>query len=64
MPKYRVYAVVTASKYMGKFEAESKEDAEQMAWESDEAYISVCHQCAREVDGAEIDRMEVEEVDE
>ncbi|UUZ85641.1 hypothetical protein LJK88_20350 [Paenibacillus sp. P26] len=63
MPKYRVYAVVTATKYMGEFEAESKEEAEQMAWESDKAYVSVCHQCARNVDSPEIDRMEVEEID-
>ncbi|WEG13967.1 hypothetical protein PU629_06260 [Pullulanibacillus sp. KACC 23026] len=61
MSKFNVYAVVTATKYIGEFEAETKEEAEQMAWESEDAYVSVCHQCANEVDGAEIERMVVEE---
>ncbi len=61
MPKFRVYGVVTATKHIGTFEAATKEEAEQMAWESDEAYVSVCHHCSGEVDGAEIDEMVVEE---
>ncbi|CAM4183455.1 hypothetical protein L1N85_11305 [Paenibacillus alkaliterrae] len=64
MPKYRVYGVVTATKYLGEFEADTKEEAEGMAWESGEAYVSVCHSCSGEVDGAEIDSLEVEEIDE
>lgn len=62
MAKFRVYGVIRATKYIGEFEAESKEQAEQMAWDSDEGYVSVCHQCSREVEDPEIERMEVEQV--
>ncbi len=51
-----------ATKYIGEYEAASAEEAEQMAWNSDEAYISVCRHCSYEVEDPEIDRMEVEEV--
>lgn len=62
MPKFRAYAKVVGSKYLGVFEAENKEQAEQMALESDEAYISVCHQCIREIDNPEVTEVELEEV--
>lgn len=64
MPKFRVYGTVIASKYIGEFEAATKEEAEQMAWESEEACVSVCHQCARDVDSPEIDHLVIEEVEE
>lgn len=64
MPKYRAYAVVHSSKYLGEFEAASREEAEQMAWESDEAYVSLCHQCAREINDPDIVDIELEEVEE
>jgi hypothetical protein len=50
MKKYRVYATFTASKYLGEFEAETKEQAEEMASESDANYASLCHQCSNEVE--------------
>jgi hypothetical protein len=61
MTKYRVYGVVTGTKYIGEFEADSKEEAEQMAWDSEKGYISICHQCAREIDEPTITEMVVEE---
>jgi hypothetical protein len=37
MAKFRVYGKVVATKYIGEFEADSKEQAEEMAWKSNEA---------------------------
>lgn len=54
MPLYRVSGTVTASKYLGEFEADSPEDAVEKALESEEAHVSVCHQCAHDVSDPEI----------
>lgn len=62
MPKYRVYAKVSGSKYLGEFEAATPEEAEQLALESDEAAICLCHQCAGECESAEVEEVTVEEV--
>ncbi|MFD2334653.1 hypothetical protein ACFSR7_35875 [Cohnella sp. GCM10020058] len=62
MPKYSVYGYIRTSKFIGEFEAATKEEAEQMAWDSDEAYVSVCHHCARQVQDPEIISMDVEEI--
>ena len=43
MPKYTIHGIVTATKYIGEYEANSKDEAEAMAWE--DAYVSVCHNC-------------------
>lgn len=64
MTKYRVYGTVTGSKYLGEFEADTKEEAMDKAAESDECYVSLCHQCAREADGAEIHEFHAEKVGE
>ncbi|MHA6530211.1 hypothetical protein [Paenibacillus sp. BAC0078] len=64
MPKFRIYGRVIATKYIGEFEAESKEQAEEMAWKSDEAYVSLCHQCSGEAEDPEIHELEIEEVGE
>lgn len=62
MAKYEVYGVIRTSKFIGEFEAENKDEAEQMAWDSDEAYISLCHHCSNEVaTDIEITEMVVEE---
>lgn len=50
MPKYEVYGVAYASKYLGTFEANNKEEAEEMAMNSDANYFSLCHQCSGEVE--------------
>lgn len=44
MPKFRVTGVVTASKDMGEFKANSAREAEDMVAGSEEAWVSVCHQ--------------------
>lgn len=54
MPKYRLYARVTGEKYLGEIEAENEEEAIQKGRESDETYVSVCHQCAKEISDPEV----------
>jgi hypothetical protein len=42
MAKFRVYGKVVATKYIGEFEADSKEQAEEMAWKATRLkYLSV-----------------------
>jgi hypothetical protein len=62
MPKYRVYATVRGTKFIGEFEAASKEEAIEKGLESDECYTSVCYQCAEQVEDPEIDELFAEEV--
>lgn len=66
MPKYHVYGIFSASKYLGEFEANSQEEAEEMAAESPGNYASLCHQCAKEVSLSDCSAtaFEVELVDE
>lgn len=45
---YRAYGVVKGTKYLGEFEASSVKEAKDMALESEDAYISFCHQCSSE----------------
>ena len=58
---YRVWASVVGTKYLGAFEASSKEEAEEIAMESDEACISLCHQCSRECEDPVVDKADAEE---
>lgn len=50
--KYRVSGQVTGSKYLGVFEANTPEEAEEIAIEQNG--ISLCHQCAGECEDPEI----------
>jgi hypothetical protein len=60
MKKYYCYATVTGSKYLGIVEANNEKEAEKKAWELDELYVSLCHQCAGECEDAEITKILVE----
>jgi len=65
--KYRIYGIATISKFLGEVEADSKEQAEDKAYEelADELHIRICHQCSHEMqDTPQIDSLEVEEVKE
>lgn len=62
MPKYRVYAIYTASKCLGEFEAENQDKAEEMADKSGNEHVSICHQCAHEFDLGECYEYQTEEV--
>jgi hypothetical protein len=61
MPKFNVYATVTGSKYIGEFEAETKEDAIDQAELSGGAYVSLCHQCSAECEDPEAHNFVAEE---
>ena len=60
MGKYRVYGIVTGSKYLGIVDAETEMDAINKAFELDACYVSLCHQCSSEADGAEIHEIQAE----
>lgn len=57
--KWNVYGYVQGSKYLGEIEADTKEEAEKKAGEID-TWISLCHQCASEIDDPQITEIEVE----
>ncbi len=60
MSKWDVFATVKAGKYIGQVEAETKEEAEQLAWGLPGASVSVCHQCSRDIEDPEIDKLHAE----
>ena len=66
MPKYKVYAIASATWEIGEYEADSPEEAEKMANEDDEAewMKSLCHQCANEVELGDCYKTEISETDE
>ena len=55
--------IVTASKYLGEFEADSEEEAIEMALNSEEASVSICHQCSHDVSDPEINEANAELVE-
>ncbi len=55
MPKYSINAAVIGSKHLGVIEAPSAERALKMSYALDEAYVSVCHHCASQIEDPEID---------
>jgi hypothetical protein len=57
--KFNVYATVTGSKYIGEFEADTKEEALEKA--ADECYVSLCCQCSRECEDPEVTELTAEE---
>jgi hypothetical protein len=63
MSKWRVYGIVTGSKYLGEFEAKTKEEAEQLAIDSELASVTMCYQCAEECEDPEIHEVNVEAAD-
>lgn len=60
--KWNVHGAVHASKFIGTFEADTKEEAEAMAWDSEASCVSVCHQCADDIEDPEVVRLITEEV--
>lgn len=50
MKTYRVYGIWSASKMIGEFKANSKEEAIAAAEKSDEAYASLCWHCSHEIE--------------
>jgi len=56
--KFRVSVTVVGSKYLGEFEAKTKEEAIEMA--SRNAYVSLCHQCGSECEDAQMEEFHAE----
>lgn len=52
---YRIYGHYNGSKFLGEVQARDKKEALSLAEDSQEiqdaTYVSLCHQCAGEVDG-------------
>ena len=59
---YKVYGVVTGSKYLGEFEADTAEEAVDLALESDEACCCLCHACSRECEDPSIESATAEPI--
>lgn len=50
MPKYNVYSMATASIFLGEFEAETEEQAIELAVKENPPHVSLCHQCSGEIE--------------
>lgn len=59
--KYNVGGAVHASTYIGEIEADSPEQAIEKAYE--QAHVSVCHQCARDIQDPEVANLWAEDAD-
>jgi rRNA maturation endonuclease Nob1 len=57
--KWSVWGKVSATKFIGVYEAETEAEAISVAMEKN-GWVSVCHQCAREVEDPEIHECIVE----
>lgn len=64
MPLYRVYGHVIGSKYLGEVEAADASAAAEKGIELEEAYVSLCHQCADQCEDAHVENVSVELVEE
>jgi hypothetical protein len=62
MAKWRLYAAVHGGKHLGEVEAATAEEAIEKGYELDTCYVSLCHQCSRQCDGAEIGDISADEV--
>lgn len=61
MPRFRVYGIVSGTKFLGEVEANDAEAAkEQLA---DEAWVNICHHCSHEIDDPQIVELQAEEVE-
>ena len=60
LKKFRCYARVVGSKFLGVVEAKDASEASQKAWDLDSACVIVCCQCAREFKDPEVDDIHVE----
>lgn len=62
--KYRIYAKVSGSKFIGEIEAANMDEAEEMAQRHENLCVSFCHHCAAECEDPMIDEVIVEPVTE
>jgi len=65
MPKYRVYAIASASWLLGEYEAENEDEARDLSQDDDSAeyHPSICHSCAGKIELGDAYKFDAEEVD-
>lgn len=57
MPKFSVTGVVSGSKFLGEFEADTEEKAIEMALDTDAAQsVNLCHQCNDQCEDGQIEK--------
>lgn len=61
MAKYRITAIFKGWKDLGVFEADSLEEAEELAYDSEESSPNLCYHCANQVHDLEVDDLFIEE---
>ncbi|MCP4262776.1 MAG: hypothetical protein GY774_35505 [Planctomycetes bacterium] len=65
MAQWTIYGTYTASKVVGVIEAETKEDAIEIAWADDgvsnESHVNLCHACASEIELGDVYEYDAEE---
>ncbi len=61
MPIYAVNGVVAGGKHLGTVEAANEAEAKEKGWKLDSLHVSLCHQCAAEVEDPSIEDIEVYE---
>jgi len=61
--KWNVTGTVTGSKYLGVFEAETKEEAEALALESESALVAICNYCNSECSDPSIESAVAAEIE-
>lgn len=59
--KWNVYAIYTASKHLGEFESDTKEEAIEKAEEDGDVFVNICHQCADEIEVGDAYEYQAEE---
>ena len=61
MPKYNVTGAVHASTYIGEYDANTPEEAIELAY--NDAGVSLCHHCARKISEPEVCELIAEDVE-
>lgn len=59
--KYHVVGTVHGSKYLGEYEAESAEEAVEMALAEKGGPISLCHHCSQECEDGNVESATADE---
>jgi len=60
MAKYRLYARVVCSKYLGVVDADTTVEAIQKAYDLEETNIDLCHHCSSECEDPFVDDITAE----
>lgn len=61
MAKFEVWAKVVGTKFLGEYEADTKDQAIELAMK-ESGHVSLCWQCSREIDDPEIEDTTAEEI--